>query len=204
MLITFEGIEGSGKSTQAGLLVEYLRGKGLNVILTREPGGVEVSERIRSILIETGLNISPKAELFLFLASRAQHTDELIRPSLQKGYIVVCDRYIDASVAYQGYGRGLDVGMIKRLNDLATDGLRPDLTVLLDLPPEEGLKRVRASKKVDRIEGEDLEFHRRVREGYLEIARSEPDRFLVIEATGGISEIQHIIREAVEACLRTS
>ncbi|RLI55996.1 MAG: dTMP kinase [Candidatus Thorarchaeota archaeon] len=204
MFITFEGIEGSGKSTQARLLVEYLRGKGLNVILTREPGGVELSERIRSILIETGLNISSRAELLLFLASRAQHTDELIRPSLRKGHIVVCDRYIDASVAYQGYGRGLSIEMIKRLNDWATGGIRPNLTVLLDLSPEEGLKRVRASKKMDRIEGENLEFHRRVREGYLEIARSDPDRFLVLDATRSMEEIQRFIREAVEACLRTS
>ena len=204
MFITFEGIEGSGKSTQAKLLVEYLRGKGLNVILTREPGGVELSERIRSILIETGLDISPRAELLLFLASRAQHTDELIRPSLQKGHIVVCDRYIDASVAYQGYGRGLSIEMIKRLNDWATGGIRPNLTVLLDLSPEEGLERVRTSKKMDRIEGENLEFHRRVREGYLEIARSDPDRFLVLDATRSMEEIQRFIREAVEACLRTS
>ena len=204
MFITFEGIEGSGKSTQARLLVEYLRGKGLNVILTREPGGVELSERIRSILIETGLNISSRAELLLFLASRAQHTDELIRPSLRKGHIVVCDRYIDASVAYQGYGRGLSIEMIKRLNDWATGGIRPNLTVLLDLSPEEGLKRVRTSKKMDRIEGENLEFHRRVREGYLEIARSDPDRFLVLDATRSMEEIQRFIREAVEACLRTS
>ncbi|MCD6508601.1 dTMP kinase [Candidatus Poribacteria bacterium] len=204
MFITFEGIEGSGKSTQAKLLVEYLRGKGLNVILTREPGGVELSERIRSILIETGLDISPRAELLLFLASRAQHTDELIRPSLQKGHIVVCDRYIDASVAYQGYGRGLSIEMIKRLNDWATGGIRPNLTVLLDLSPEEGLKRVRTSKKTDRIEGENLEFHRRVREGYLEIARSDPDRFLVLDATRSMEEIQRFIREAVEACLKTS
>ena len=204
MFITFEGIEGSGKSTQAKLLVEYLRGKGLNVILTREPGGVELSERIRSILIETGLDISPRAELLLFLASRAQHTDGLIRPSLQKGHIVVCDRYIDASVAYQGYGRGLSIEMIKRLNDWATGGIRPNLTVLLDLSPEEGLKRVRTSKKMDRIEGENLEFHRRVREGYLEIARSDPDRFLVLDATRSMEEIQRFIREAVEACLKTS
>jgi len=204
MFITFEGIEGSGKSTQAKLLVEYLRGKGLNVILTREPGGVELSERIRSILIETGLDISPRAELLLFLASRAQHTDGLIRPSLQKGHIVVCDRYIDASVAYQGYGRGLSIEMIKRLNDWATGGIRPNLTVLLDLSPEEGLERVRTSKKMDRIEGENLEFHRRVREGYLEIARSDPDRFLVLDATRSMEEIQRFIREAVEACLRTS
>jgi len=204
MFITFEGIEGSGKSTQAKLLVEYLRGKGLNVILTREPGGVELSEKIRSILIETGLDISPRAELLLFLASRAQHTDGLIRPSLQKGHIVVCDRYIDASVAYQGYGRGLSIEMIKRLNDWATGGIRPNLTVLLDLSPEEGLKRVRTSKKMDRIEGENLEFHRRVREGYLEIARSDPDRFLVLDATRSMEEIQRFIREAVEACLKTS
>ncbi len=204
MFITFEGIEGSGKSTQAKLLVEYLRGKGLNVILTREPGGVELSERIRSILIETGLDISPRAELLLFLASRAQHTDGLIRPSLQKGHIVVCDRYIDASVAYQGYGRGLSIEMIKRLNDWATGGIRPNLTVLLDLSPEEGLERVRTSKKMDRIEGENLEFHRRVREGYLEIARSDPDRFLVLDATRSMEEIQRFIREAVEACLKTS
>jgi len=204
MFITFEGIEGSGKSTQAELLVKYLRGKGLDVILTREPGGVEISERIRAILIERGLSISPKAELFLFLASRAQHTDELIRPSLQRGHIVVCDRYIDASVAYQGYGRRLPVEMIKRLNDWATGGLRPNLTVLLDLSPEEGLKRVRRSKRMDRIEEEDLEFHRRVREGYLEIARSEPDRFLVLDASRSVEKIQSFIREAVERCLRRS
>jgi dTMP kinase len=204
MFITFEGIEGSGKSTQAKLLAEYLRGKGLSVVLTREPGGVELSERIRSILIDPSSDISPKAELFLFLASRAQHVSELILPALRRDQIVICDRFADASVAYQGYGRGLDIRMIRKLNDWAICGIRPDLTLLLDLSPEIGLRRVRLSSTLDRIEEEDLEFHRRVRKGYLEIARAEPDRFLILPAERGVDEIQGMVREAVETCLRTS
>lgn len=200
--ITFEGIEGSGKTTQAKLLKGYLESKGLEVVLTREPGGTELSERIRQLLADPSLPIRPEAELMLFMASRAQHVRELIRPALERGATVICDRFADSSAAYQGYGRGIDLELISALNEFATGGLKPDLTILLDLDPEEGLRRARRGRgDLDRIELEELEFHRRVREGYLEMARREPDRFVVIRADVDIDSVHRRVREAVERCL---
>jgi dTMP kinase len=183
--ITFEGIEGSGKSTQLGRLLARLRAEGWPAREAREPGGTEVGEGIRRLLLARELGpMSAEAELFLYLASRAQLTQAVIRPALARGEVVVCDRYADSTVAYQGSGRRLDLGRIRDLNRLATGGLVPDLTILLDLPADEGLARLGppGGGGQDRMEAEDPAFHRRVRAGYLEAAAAEPARFLVLDA----------------------
>ncbi|MFC2061802.1 dTMP kinase [Elusimicrobiota bacterium] len=178
--ITFEGPEGCGKSTQTGLLVEYLKSKDLNVIHTREPGGVSIAEELREILLKPGNTIFPRAELMLYASGRAQHTQELIQPALEEGKFVVCERYTHASIAYQGYGRGLDIGLIRDLNKIATEGIAPDLTILIDIDVEEGLTRVRKSNRTfDRLESENIEFHRKVRQGYLKLAGEDPDMVIV-------------------------
>ena len=181
MLISFEGIDGSGKSTQARLLYDYLRGKGKKVNLYREPGGTQVGERIREIL--KGFDVSPVGELFLFEASRAELVLK-IKEDLKDGGVVILDRFTDSTVAYQGYGRGLDIEFVKRLNDFATGGLKPDITFLLDIDPEEALKRI-SSK--DRFE--NLEFLQRVRAGFLNLAREEENRIAVLDATKGKEEV---------------
>ncbi len=185
MFITLEGIEGSGKSTQLRNLAERIP----NALATKEPGGTPTADRIRAILLDTGATIDPVAELFLFAASRRQHVMEVIRPALAAGQVVLCDRFTDATLAYQGFGRRLDLDRLRWLNDWATDSLRPGLTLIFDLPEEVGLQRARSrnsSAPVDegRFEQEDLRFHRRVREGYLTLAASEPDRYAVIDAAG--------------------
>ena len=181
--ITFEGIEGSGKSTQAALLKVYLEEQGLEVLVTREPGGSPIGEQIRSILLDPGNHgMVPLAELLLYEASRCQHVEAVIRPALEEGKVVICDRFFDASTAYQGYARGLDIKMVGELNLVATGGRKPDLTIVLDLPVDVGLRRL--GKNLDRIEREAVEFHERVRRGYLRIAEDEPDRVKVVNATG--------------------
>lgn len=191
MFITFEGIDKSGKTTQARLLADFLKGKGYRVVLTREPAGTEVGEKIKRIILEDS-KIFSLTELFLYLADRAQHVHRIIKPSLKKGSIVISDRYADASVAYQGYGRGIDVEFINKLNFRVTNGLLPDVTFLLDLDPEKALLRAERS---DRIERERLFFHRRVREGYLEIARKNPERIKVIDANTSASLIHEVIKD---------
>ena len=181
MLISFEGIDGSGKSTQARLLYDHLKGEGKKVNLYREPGGTQVGERIREIL--KGFDVSPVGELFLFEASRAELILK-IKEDLKNSRVVILDRFTDSTVAYQGYGRGLDIEFVKRLNDFATGGLKPDITFLLDIEPEEALKRI-SSK--DRFE--DLEFLRRVRAGFLNLAREEKNRITVLDATKGKEEV---------------
>ncbi|MFQ5848295.1 MAG: dTMP kinase [Candidatus Methylomirabilales bacterium] len=191
LFFTFEGVEGSGKTTQLRRLSATLRQAGQQVMETREPGGTPLGEAMRSMLLMTrNQEMAPEAELFLYLASRAQLSRERIIPSLGAGTIVVCDRFADATVAYQGYGRGLDLTLIAMMNRAATGGLTPDLTILLDLDPHEGLRRVRERGQVplpelslDRLESEALEFHDRVRRGYLHLAHAEPHRFHVIDAT---------------------
>jgi dTMP kinase len=191
LLITCEGIEGSGKSTQLRRLAATLRRAGQRVTETREPGGSSLGEAIRAILLaKDHHDMRAEAELFLYLASRAQLTRESVLPSLDAGSIVLSDRFADATVAYQGYGRGLDLELIRMMNRTATAGLVPELTILLDLDPREGLHRVRARGQVllpepvlDRLESEDLAFHDRVRTGYLALAGDEPHRFHVIDAT---------------------
>jgi dTMP kinase len=179
IFITFEGVEGAGKTTQAQRLTAAL---GPNVVLTREPGGTSISERIRDLFF-TSDGITPMTELLLIAAARAQHVDELIRPALAANQIVICDRFIDASVAYQGYRGGIDLKFIHQLNRTATGGLMPDLTFVLDLPPEIGIQRQQdGATHRNRLDREPLESHRKVREGYLFAAKSDPHRVKVIDA----------------------
>lgn len=173
--ITLEGPEGAGKSTQAGLITEYMASKGMDVVRTREPGGVSISEQLREMLLKPGNKIAPRTELLLYAAGRAQHTSELIMPALKSGKSVICERYTHASMAYQGYGRQLDMALIDNLNEVATMGLSPDLTIIFNIPADEGLKRVSSSERTfDRLESENLEFHQRVRDGYLELSKNDP------------------------------
>jgi dTMP kinase len=209
VFITFEGIEGSGKSTQIVLLANYLTAHAKDVTLTREPGGTEIGDQIRKILLDPANRaLDPKAELLLYAAARAQHLEELVRPALESGRIVLCDRFSDATLAYQGYGRGIDVEMIRALDRMVTAGLRPDLTVLLDIDANTGLSRARGrnnSRGLEaeaRFENEDLAFHERVREGYLALAKSEPDRFRVVAASAAPDEVQNSIRKIVYDVLR--
>jgi dTMP kinase len=198
LFITFEGGEGSGKSTQAKLLAARFEREGIPVLLTHEPGGTDLGNRIRSLLkkqVET--SVSPSAELFLFAASRAQIVTEVIQPNLGKGLTVICDRFAASTVAYQGYGRGLDLGLIRSVNDLATGGLKPDLTILLDIAPDRGLSRKPAV--ADRFEAEEAAFHARVREGYLKLARAEPKRWLVVDGRLPKSEIARRIWDRVKS-----
>ena len=188
--ITFEGIEGSGKTTQAHRLAERIP----NALVTKEPGGTPLADRIRSILLDSGSTIDPVAEVFLFAASRRQHVIELIRPALLAGRVVLCDRFADSTLAYQGFGRRIDLDRLRGLNEWATDGLRPDRTILFDLPEEMGLSRARRRNTSQindegRFEAEDLRFHRRVREGYLSLAAAEPERFAVVDGSGTADEV---------------
>lgn len=194
--ITIEGPEGSGKSTHSRLLCGYLRRRGLKILHTREPGGTKIGEVIRKVLLDRkNKKISGACELFLFLAARAQIVEEIIRPALAKGYIVVCDRFHDATAAYQGYGAGLDLKLIDSTGRLATGGLKPDLTVLLDVETKVGLKRAGVK---DRMEVKPVRFHKRVRDGYLEIAKREPRRIKVIRTTDApVAAVQDKIRRAV-------
>jgi dTMP kinase len=190
MLITFEGIEGSGKSTQLRRLAERIPG----VVVTKEPGGTPLADDIRAVLLDSRSRIDPVAELFLFAASRRQNVVDIIRPALERGATVLCDRFTDATLAYQGFGRLLNLDQLRALNAWATDSLTPDLTLLFDLPEEAGLSRARArnagaAQDEGRFEAEDLRFHRRVREGYLALAATEPSRFAVIDATGDVDDV---------------
>ena len=206
LFVTFEGVEGCGKTTQAELLKQGLEREGHRVIFTREPGGTDVGERIRDVLLDTRLSgMEPLAELFLYLASRAQHVRELIRPALTGGAIVVCDRFADASLAYQGAGRRIGELKVQRLNEVATFGLVPDYTVLLDVPAEVGLertlKRVGGEARKDRIEKEKLDFHARVRTGYLLLAQKEPGRIAVLDGTRDRDELAREILSRVKRVL---
>ncbi len=195
LFITFEGGDGCGKTTQIKLLDEYLRGKGYNTLLTREPGSKGLGVKLREILLNYDGEVSPVCESFLFLADRAQHVDCIIKPALQEGVIVLCDRHTDSTVAYQGYGRGLDLEQIHRLNNIATSGLKPDLTIVLDVDVETSQKRVGSEK--DRMESAGVEFFERVRKGFLEIAKQEPNRVKVVDSTQSIEDIHNQILELV-------
>jgi len=192
LFITFEGGEGTGKSLQIRLLKKRLSKLGIPVLLTYEPGGTSFGRRIARLLKwSQDVNISPVAELILFNASRAQLVDEVLKPALKDGKVVICDRYADSTTAYQGYGRGLNLEMVKAINEAATGKLEPALTILLDMPVEEGLARKRL-KKPDRFEQEDLAFHQRVRGGYLKMVANDPQRWLVVDGRqpkGAIAEI---------------
>jgi dTMP kinase len=207
MFITFEGPEGSGKTTQVRRLAEHLRSLGRDIVATKEPGGTPLADRIRAILLHPDSAMDPLTELLLYAASRRQHVIEVIRPALQRGAIVLCDRFTDATLAYQGFGRLLDLDRLRALNDWVTGGLRPDLTVLYDVDEHVGLKRAQAriaatDNSEGRFEGEDLRFHRRVREGYLSLAVAEPDRFVVVDASGSIDEVFQRSRAVLEERLR--
>jgi len=201
LFITFEGGEGSGKSAQARALYKRLSQSAISALLTHEPGGTPFGNKIGRWLKWTkDTNISPLTELLLFNASRAQLVGEVIRPNLEKGKFVICDRYADSTTAYQSYGRGLDLEMVEAINNTATQGLKPDLTVLLNIPVEEGLARKRV-KKQDRFEQEDITFHQRVREGYLKLAANDPQHWLVIDATQSKEKIEEIIWRRVSQLL---
>lgn len=197
--ITFEGIEGSGKTTQARLLADYLSSIDFSVLLTREPGGSVLSEKIREILIDPrSKQMKAKTECLLYAASRAQHVEEIILPAIADGKTVISDRFADATLAYQGYGRMLPIKMLRQLNDFATGGLEPNLTFLLDLPVETGLARTRKrGNKLDRLEQEAIDFHQRVRQGYLKIAKQACHRFKIIDASLSVEEIQDKIKDYV-------
>jgi dTMP kinase len=200
LFITFEGGEGCGKSTQSRLLLKKLEQQNVPVVLTHEPGGTALGNELRKTLKrERNFSISPQAELFLLAASRAQLVAELIRPALEEGKVVICDRFTHSTTVYQGYGRGLDFTAIKMVNNMATRHLNPDLIIFLDISPEQGLARKQSLK--DRFELEDLSFHRRVREGYLKMAAAEPDRWLVIDASLPKGKIAGIIWERVSRFL---
>jgi dTMP kinase len=207
IFVTFEGGEGSGKTTQLKLLANRIRASGKEVIETHDPGGTAIGKEIRTLLLHPGsAPIAAATELLLYEASRAQLVRELIVPALSRGAVVLCDRFIDSTLAYQGFGRGLDLDLIQRLNRFVTDGLTPDLTVLLDIDPGIGLTRCRPGVNADasaglsaesscwdRIEAEPLDFHQRIREGYLVMARENPDRITVIDATPAIAKIEAVV-----------
>jgi len=207
--ITFEGVEGSGKTTQIRLAGEFLRGKGLPVVMTQEPGGTPLGERIREILLNrSGFDISGEAEVFLFAAARAQHTDAVIRPALETGQVILCDRFSDATIAYQAYGRGLPLEAVREICRFASRGLSPRLTLLFDLPVEKGLERAfrriagrEEKSREDRFEREHLDFHRRIREGYLTIAREEPGRVKIVDASLDIESTRLEVRSILSSFL---
>jgi dTMP kinase len=195
LFITFEGIEGSGKSTQIEIFCDHLDSEGIDYVRTLEPGGTQIGNEIRKVLLSVEHSgMSSMTELLLYAASRAQHVAEVIRPSLERGTIVVCDRFSDSTLVYQGFGRGLDKDMISGLNQLCTDGLSPDLTFILDVDVETGLRRNRSANKVDRLELEAIEFHRKVREGYLSLSSKEQRRIKLIRSDGSIDDIAEEIK----------
>lgn len=197
--ITFEGPDGCGKSTQANLLAGHLSAQGRDVLLTREPGGTAIGDQVRRILASLdNASMDPRTEFLLFSASRAQHVQEIIRPQLDDGGLVISDRFYDSSLAYQGYGHGLDRDVLLRITHFATGGLVPDLTFLLDIPVGDGLQRRRDGNKWDRLDAYDLEFHGRAREGYLELAQSHPERWVVLDGTRSIDDLQTEIRATAE------
>lgn len=190
LLITFEGVEGCGKSTQVKRLAQRVKEWGRDVLVTREPGGTAIGEKIREILLNPdNAALSDTAELLLYAAARAQHVDEVIKPALANGTIVLCDRYVDSTTAYQGGGRGASRELLDQLRRIATSGLDADLTLLLDVPVDEGLERAKSRTAADRIEQEKIDFHQRVRDAYLVLAEQEPERIHVIDSTNPIDAV---------------
>lgn len=194
MFVTFEGPEGAGKSTAIAGVKEALEARGYGVLVTREPGAGEFGRAVRQILLG-GLEVIPRAELFLFLADRAQHVASEIRPALEQGKVVICDRYADSTVVYQGYARGMDIGQLRDLNRLATESLEPDLTILVDIEPEVGLQRI---KDKDRLDSEPVDFHRKVRNGFLEEAKLFSGRYRIVNGDQPPSEV---VRQAADLVL---
>ena len=196
LFITFEGADGCGKTTQIELLNKYLQAKGFKTLVTREPGAKGLGERLREILLNYDGEVSPNCESFLFLADRAQHVDCVIKPALKDGVIVLCDRHTDSTVAYQGYGRQLDIEQIKKLNEVAVNGLKPDLTIVFDIDIQTSMQRVGNTK--DRMESAGIDFFNRVRNGYLAIAKEEPNRVKVINSADAIENIHKQVIELVD------
>ncbi len=207
MFITFEGPEGSGKTTQIQALFGYLTEQGYDVVLTREPGGTTIGDQIRQILLDPeNQEMLPEAEILLFSASRAQLVGQLVRPALERGAIVICDRFADSTLAYQGHGHGLDLEPLRAITRFATGGVKPDLTVYLDIEVEEGLQRKRAAGQEDtdawnRLDQKAVAFHHRVRQGYLALAEAEPERWLIVNAARPREVIQQDIRERADTLL---
>ena len=198
--ITFEGAEGSGKSTQAALVLEYLKSKKLPTLLLREPGGVKISENIRKLLLDVNnAGMGDECETLLYMAARAQMVKEVLGPQLKSSKIVLCDRFLDSTIAYQGYGNGIDIKIIEQLGLFATQGVAPDLTILFDIQPEKGLDR--AGQKRDRIESRSLEYHKRVRNGYLDLSKLNPTRIKVIKVDAGVEEIFKRVKVPIDALL---
>ncbi|MGD0487856.1 MAG: dTMP kinase [Syntrophorhabdales bacterium] len=204
MLVTFEGIEGSGKTTQVELLCKYLQEKGYQVIRTREPGGTALGEALRKVLLQKDLHLLPLSELLIFMAVRSQHMEEVITPALARGAVVVCDRFVDATYAYQGYGRGVDLGIIATLNRLVTKGVTPNLTILLDCEVDVGLARKLVhNPRLDRFEQEEAAFHEQVKRGYLKLVEEDEKRFYVINGKRDIEATHIAIRDRVERLLES-
>jgi dTMP kinase len=203
MFITFEGPEGSGKSSQITLLSAYLREQGFTVLETREPGGTQIGDQIRACLHDVANTMmTPVAEMLLYSASRAQLLGELIRPALTAGQVVLCDRYADSTIAYQGYGRGLDLADLAHVTRFATGELKPDLTLFLDIDVERGLaRRTEGGEEMNRLDLEQVSFHQRVRQGYYQLVADDPDRWVVIDADRAIEEVQAELRQIVWARL---
>ena len=202
MFISFEGPDGSGKTTQLAPLADFLTQLGYQVLITREPGGTAIGDQIRQVLADlqnTGMH--PRSETLLFLAARAQLVEQIIKPHLAQGYILLCDRYADSTMAYQGYGHQNDLDQIRSLIDFATGGLKPDLTLLLDVGAEAGLKRKAEGSEWNRLDAYSLEFHQRVRQGYAELAQAEPGRWVVIDADQPPDTVQEEIRQIVRSRL---
>ncbi|MBA3249451.1 MAG: dTMP kinase [Geodermatophilaceae bacterium] len=203
LFVAFEGGEGAGKTVQLGLLAEWLQAAGHRVRLTREPGATPAGERIRGIVLDPGSTLTPRAEALLYAADRAEHVETVIVPALAAGEVVLSDRYVDSTLAYQGAGRALDSAQVRQLNDWATGGLCPDLTVLLDLDPTIGLARAGGRRRLDRIEQESLAFHHRVRAEFLRLAATQPARYLVLDAGGELDALAVAVRHRLAGLLAT-
>lgn len=202
LFVTFEGGDASGKTTQIGLLADWLKEQGKTVVVTREPGGSDLGNELRDIVLHRRGFIAPRAEALIYAADRAHHIHEVVRPALERGEVVLQDRYLDSSVAYQGAGRVLDPSEVREVSLWATEGLMPDVTVLLDVPADIGLARQASEERAyDRLEAEALEFHERVRDSYLAIAQENPDRVVVIDGTAAIDEVHRAVLERVSRAL---
>lgn len=205
--ITFEGVEGSGKTTQIQMLSDHLEGLGVDHVLTREPGGTPVGNQVRKLVLNPEYReMTPSCELMLYAAARAQHIEQVIRPALKDGRLVLCDRFTDATLAYQGYGRGMSLDLIRSLHELEVLSQKPDLTIIFDIDARTALERARSRDSgtptnETRFEQEDLDFHERVRRGYLELVGWEPGRYLVLDATGGVAQVQARVLKALAAFL---